>query len=110
MDDHYVRVLTLKEPSAYSFPLIFRRLLGVEANYFVVTEWKKEDPGKSRRTIQSRRRHFHNTKRSFLSQVHSTDRSPADALVDDSKAAQVQELGESIQELELKGNYFGHFS
>jgi type IV secretion/conjugal transfer VirB4 family ATPase len=110
LDDHYVRVLTLKEPSAYSFPLIFRRLLGVEANYFVVTEWKKEDPGKSRRTIQSRRRHFHNTKKSFMSQVSVSDGPPAEGLVDDSKAAQVQELGESIKELELKGNYFGHFS
>jgi type IV secretion system protein TrbE len=110
LDDHYVRVLTLKEPSAYSFPLIFRRLLGVEANYFVVTEWKKEDPGKSRRTIQSRRRHFHNTKKSFMSQVNVSDGPPAEGLVDDSKAAQVQELGESIKEIELKGNYFGHFS
>ncbi|MGB9067342.1 MAG: DUF87 domain-containing protein [Candidatus Acidiferrales bacterium] len=110
VDDHYVRVLTLKEPSAYSFPLIFRRLLGVEANYFVVTEWKKEDPGKSRRTIQSRRRHFHNTKKSFMSQVNVSDGPPAEGLVDDSKAAQVQELGESIKEIELKGNYFGHFS
>lgn len=110
LDDHYVRVLTLKEPSAYSFPLIFRRLLGVEANYFVVTEWKKEDPGKSRRTIDSRRRHFHNTKKSFMSQVDTSEEAPAEGLVDDSKAAHVQELGESIKELELKGNYFGNFS
>src|SRR6266851_906276 len=50
VDDYYVKVLTLKEPSAQSFPLIFRRLLEVEANYYVVTEWKKEDSGKTRRT------------------------------------------------------------
>jgi len=30
--------------------------------------------------------------------------------VDDSKEAQVRELGESIKELELRGNYFGQFS
>src|SRR5882762_9800511 len=69
VDDYYVKVLTLKEPSAQSFPLIFKRLLEVEANYYVVTEWKKEDSGKMRRVIQAKRRHFHNTKRSFVSQV-----------------------------------------
>src|SRR6185437_6746391 len=28
----------------------------------------------------------------------------------DSKEAQVRELGESIKQLEIEGNYFGHFS
>src|SRR5947209_96583 len=69
VDDYYVKVLTLKEPSAQSFPLILKGLLEIDANYFVVTEWKKEDSGKTRRTIQAKRRHFHNTKRSFRSQV-----------------------------------------
>lgn len=110
LDDYYVKILTLKEPSAQSFPLIFKRLLEVEANYFVVTEWKKEDSGKTRRAIQAKRRHFHNTKRSFFSQVNLNDVPPQDALLDDSKESQVRELGESIKELELKGNYFGQFS
>src|SRR6267378_3418529 len=110
VDDFYVKVLTLKEPSAQSFPLIFQRLLEVEANYYVVTEWKKEDAGKIRRTIQAKRRHFHNTKRSFFSQVNLNDVAPQDALLDDSKESQVRELGEGIKEIELHGNYFGHFS
>jgi len=67
------KVLTLKEPSAQSFPLIFERLLEVEANYYIVTEWRKEDSTKTRRTIQAKRRHFHNTKRSFFSQVNLND-------------------------------------
>ena len=102
--------LTLKEPSAQSFPLIFKRLLEVEANYYVVTEWKKEDSGKTRRAIQAKRRHFHNTKRSFMSQVNLNDAAPQDVLLDDSKESQVRELGEGIKEIELHGNYFGHFS
>src|SRR5712675_758554 len=106
LDDYYVKVLTLKEPSAQSFPLIFRRLLEVQANYYVVTEWKKEDSGKTRRTIQAKRRHFHNTKRSFFSQVNLNDTSPHDVLLDDSKESQVRELGEGIKEIELHGNYF----
>jgi type IV secretion/conjugal transfer VirB4 family ATPase len=110
VDDYYVKVLTLKEPSAHSFPLIFRRLLEVEANYHVVTEWKKEDSGKTRRTIQAKRRHFHNTKRSFFSQVNLNDAPPQDMLLDDSKESQVRELGEGIKEIELHGNHFGLFS
>ena len=110
LDDFYVRVLTLKEPSAQSFPLIFKRLLEVQANYYVVTEWKKEDAGKTRRIIQAKRRHFHNTKRSFVSQVNLNDAAPQDVLLDDSKESQVRELGEGIKEIELHGNYFGQFS
>src|ERR1700676_1359014 len=110
VDDYYVKVLTLKEPSAQSFPLIFKRLLEVEANYYVVTEWIKEDSGKTRRTIQAKRRHFHNTKRSFFSQVNMNDAPAHDTLLDDSKESQVRELGEGIKEIELHGNYFGPFS
>src|SRR6266436_3250286 len=110
LDEYYVKVLTLKEPSAQSFPLILKRLLEVEANYYVVTVWKKEDSGKTRRAIQAKRRHFHNTKRSFFSEVNINDAPPQDVLLDDSKESQVRELGESIKELELKGNYFGQFS
>src|SRR6202451_3378665 len=110
VDDYHVKVLTLKEPSAQSFPLIFKRLLEVEANYYVVTEWKKEDSGKVRRVIQTKRRHFHNTKRSFASQISLNDAPTQDVLLDDSKESQVRELGEGIKEIELHGNYFGKFS
>jgi type IV secretion system protein VirB4 len=110
VDDYYVKVLTLKEPSAQSFPLILSRLLEVEANYHVVTEWQKEDSGKTRRVIQAKRRHFHNTKQSFASQVSLNDAPAPDVLLDDSKESQVRELGEAIKEIELHGNYFGHFS
>jgi type IV secretion/conjugal transfer VirB4 family ATPase len=110
VDDYYVKVLTLKEPSAQSFPLILKRLLDVQANFYVVTEWKKEDAGKTRRVIQAKRRHFHNTKRSFFSQVNLNDAAPQDVLLDDAKESQVRELGEGIKEIELHGNYFGQFS
>lgn len=110
VDDYFVKVLTLKEPSAHTFPLLLKGLLDVRANYHVVTEWKKEEPGKTRRTIQAKRRHFHNTKRSFVSQVNLNDAAPQDMLLDDSKESQVRELGKGIEEIELHGNYFGHFS
>jgi len=110
VDDYYVKVFTLKEPSAQSFPLMLKRLLEVQANFYVVTEWKREDAGKTRRVIQAKRRHFHNTKRSFFSQVNLHDAAPQDVLLDDARESQVRELGEGIKELELHGNYFGQFS
>jgi type IV secretion system protein VirB4 len=110
VDEDYVKVLTLKEPSAHTFPLLLKGLLDVRANYHVVTEWKKEEPGKTRRGIQAKRRHFHNTKRSFFSQVNLNDASAQDALLDDAKESQVRELGKGIEEIELHGNYFGLFS
>jgi type IV secretion/conjugal transfer VirB4 family ATPase len=110
VDEDYVKVLTLKEPSAHTFPLLLKGLLDIRANYHVVTEWKKEEPGKTRRGIQAKRRHFHNTKRSFFSQVNLNDGPPQDALLDDAKESQVRELGKGIEEIELHGNYFGLFS
>jgi type IV secretion system protein VirB4 len=110
MDDYFVKVLTLKEPSAQTFPLLLKGLLGISANYHVVTEWKKEEPGKTRRAIQTKRRHFHNTKQSFMSQVNWNDAGPQDALLDNAKEAQVRELGRGLEEIELHGNYFGQFS
>jgi len=110
VDEDYVKVLTLKEPSAHTFALLLKGFLDVRSNYHVVTEWKKEEPGKTRRSIQAKRRHYHNTKRSFFSQVNLDDAPARDTLVDDAKESQVRELGKGIEEIELHGNYFGLFS
>ena len=112
LDDYYVKVFTLKEPSAQSFPLIFQKLLEAEANFFIVTEWKREDTAKSRGRIHSRRRHFHNTKRSLVSNMNTSDAPTAaqDVLVDNSKEAQIQALGQALTDIEVNGNYFGEFS
>ena len=112
VDDYYIKVLTLKEPSAQTFPLIFKRLLEVEANYFLCSEWQKQDPSKSRAFIHSRRRHFHNTKRSLASYVTASDQPQRsdEVLIDESKEAQIRDLGEALKELEIHGNYFGTYS
>jgi len=91
---------------------MFQRLLEIQANFFVATEWMKQPSDKTHSLIHSRRRHHHTTKRSFLSYLNTSD-APAsvqDVLVDDSKEAQIRELGKALEELEMKGNYFGEFS
>jgi type IV secretion/conjugal transfer VirB4 family ATPase len=112
LDDYYVKVLTLKEPSAETFPLILKKLLEVQANYFLCSEWVKQNPARSRSLIHSRRRHFHNTKRSLASYVSASEQPQGgdDVLVDESKEAQIHDLGEALKEIEIKGNYFGNYS
>jgi hypothetical protein len=95
LDDTFAKVLTLKEPPSETWPLILRDLLEIQANFTVVAEWKPLDNGKARKLIQSRRRHFHNSKTSFLSNLSMNDQNgPADELVDDSKQAAIRELGD----------------
>jgi type IV secretion system protein VirB4 len=109
VDDLYVKVLTWKEPTAQSWPLVLKQLYEVEASLHVVTEWRPHANSDARKKIQSARRHFHNSKTSVMSQIKA-DSSHADVLVDDSKESLVRNLGECLKELELKGNYFGEFS
>jgi type IV secretion system protein TrbE len=111
IDDYYVKALSLKEPTAQSWPLILRQLLEVGASYHVVTEWKAQDNTAARKRIQSMRRHFHNSKTSLFSQLKADgSTNPGELLVDDSKESIVRSLGECLKEIELNGNYFGEFS
>ena len=111
LDDHYVKVLTVKEPAAETWPLILRDLLEIKACFNVVTEWKPIESSAARRLIQSRRRHFHNSKTSFLSNLSAEERhGPRDELVDDSKEAAIADLGACLTAIGQEGKYFGEFS
>ena len=109
--DQYLKVLTLKDPPSETWPLILRDLLEIKANFTIVTEWQAIDNGKARKLIQSRRRHFHNSKTSFMSNLSlSEHKGPADELIDDSKQAAVADLGECLTAIAHEGKYFGKFS
>jgi type IV secretion/conjugal transfer VirB4 family ATPase len=111
LDDQYVKVLTMKEAPSETWPLMLRDLLEVRANFTVVMEWKPLDNGKARKLIQSRRRHFHNSKTSFLSNLSVNDhKGPADELVDDSKQAAIADLGQCLTAIGHEGKYFGEVS
>ena len=69
LDDFYVRVLTLKELPSETRPLLLHGLLDVPANFHVVTEWHPVDNARARKEINKRRRHHHNSKTSFLSNL-----------------------------------------
>jgi type IV secretion system protein VirB4 len=64
-----------------------------------------------RRRISSMRRHFHNSKSSMANYVTSTSQTgPRDLLIDDGAVAMVADLGACLEELEVRGHYFGEFS
>jgi type IV secretion system protein VirB4 len=59
----------------------------------------------------SRRRHHHNSKTSFVSNLQDRQTlAPKDELVDDSKEAAVAELGAALTALDMEGKNFGEFS
>jgi type IV secretion system protein VirB4 len=111
LDDDYVRILTLKELPGETRPLILNGLLDVPANFHVVTEWHPVDNAKARKEIASRRRHHHNSKTSFVSNLQDRGNTAnQDNLVDDSKAAAVAELGGALTALGMEGKNFGEFT
>ena len=111
MDDDYLRVLTLKELPAETRPLILNGLLDIPANFHVVTEWHPVTNEKARKEIVSRRRHYHNSKTSFVSNLQDRENTGnQDNLVDDSKAAAVAELGNALTAMGMEGKNFGEFT
>lgn len=111
LDDDYVRVLTLKELPSETRPLLLQGLFDIPANFHVVTEWHPVDNVKSRKEIASRRRHHHNSKTSFVSNLQDRQNTgPKDELVDDSKEAAVAELGAALTALGMEGKNFGEFT
>jgi len=111
MDDDYLRVLTMKEMPSTTHPLLLNGLLDIPANFHVVSEWHPVDSAVARKEINRRRRHYHNSKTSFLSNLQDQQNTgPRDDLVDDSKEAAVAELGDALTAIGMEGKSFGEFT
>src|SRR5271166_6511301 len=109
--DHYVRVLTIKEAISETRPLALKQLLEIQANFRVVTEWVPIDPAIARKEITKRKRHFNVSKSSFISSVQSDPATvnPRDVLIDESKQADIEDLGDCLRVLG-DGQTLGDFS
>jgi type IV secretion system protein VirB4 len=112
LDDYYVRVLTLKEPPAQTFPNQLAALQELPSNFILISEWKREDNFAMRKAINSQRRHHFNSKASLMNYASWRDQpnGPEEMLIDDSEVAHVADLGQNLREMEIEGHYFGHFS
>jgi type IV secretion system protein TrbE len=109
--DHIVRVLTMKEAITETRPLVRDALLKIPANFYVVTEWIPLPVDKARKEVNKRRRHFNLSKTGFVSQLGNdvTKTNPRDVLVDESKQADVDNLGDCLRVLG-DGQSLGDFS
>src|SRR5260370_33069 len=111
LDDYFVQVLTLKEPPACTFAHLLNGLADIPSSCVIASEWKRESALKVRSLIQSKRRHFHNSKASLATYLSTTTQTaPRDVLIDDGAVALVASLGACLEEIEVHGGYFGEFS
>ena len=109
--DHFVRVLTMKEAITETRPLVLDALLKIPANFYVASEWMPLATDKARREVNRRRRHFNMSKTGFVSQMgnDTTKTNPRDVLVDESKQADIENLGDCLRALG-DGQSLGDFS
>src|SRR6202522_585413 len=109
--DHIVRALTMKEAMTETRPLVLDTLLKIPANFYVVTEWTPLPADKARKEVNKRRRHFNMSKTGFVSQMgnDATKANPRDVLVDESKQADIENLGDCLRALG-DGQSLGEFS
>jgi type IV secretory pathway VirB4 component len=109
--DHLVRVLTMKEAITETRPLVLDALLKIPANFYVVTEWTPLPPDRARKEVNKRRRHFNMSKTGFISQMGGdpVKTNPRDVLVDESKQADIENLGDCLRALG-DGQSLGDFS
>jgi AAA domain len=108
---HIVRVMTMKEAITETRPLVLDALLKIPANFHVVTEWTPLPADQARREVNKRRRHFNMSKTGFVSQManDNTKTNPRDVLVDESKQADIENLGDCLRALG-DGQSLGDFS
>ena len=108
---HLVRVLTMKESIIESKPLVLDSLLKIPASFTVCTEWIPLPQDKARKEVAKRRRHFNISKTGFVSQLgnDATKTNPRDVLVDESKQADIENLGDCLRVLG-EGQSLGDFS
>jgi type IV secretion/conjugal transfer VirB4 family ATPase len=109
--DHEVRILTMKEAITETRPLVLDSLLKIPANFIVCTEWTPLPASKARKEVNKRRRHFNMSKTAFVSQMGNdvTKTHPRDVLVDESKQADIENLGDCLRALG-DGQSLGDFS
>ncbi len=108
---HFVRVLTMKEAIGETRPLVLDALLKVPGNFYAVTEWAPLSATQARKEVNKRRKHFNISKTGFISQMGNdpAKTNPRDVLVDESKQADIEILGDCLRALG-DGQQLGEFS
>ncbi len=95
----FVRILTMKESIIETRPLVLDALLKIPCSFTVCTEWVPLSQEKARKEVTKRRRHFNISKTGFVSQLgnDTSKMNPRDVLVDESKQADIENLGTAYE-------------
>ena len=90
----------MKEGIGETRPLSLDALLRIPANFIAITEWMPL-AAEARKEVNRRRRHFNVSKTGFISQMgnDTTKTNPRDVLVDESKQADIENLGDCLRAL-----------
>ncbi len=97
--DHFVRVLTMKEAMAETRPMVLDALLKIRASFHVVLEWTPVSISKARKEVKGKRQHFNAAKKGLVATMREDTTRERDELIDESKQADVQNLGECLRAL-----------
>jgi type IV secretion system protein VirB4 len=94
--NHFVRVLTMKEAIGETKPLVLKQLLEIQAKFCIATEWVPLETAIARKEITKGKRHFNITKTSFITSMQRDPAAydPRNTLMDESKQADIENLGE----------------
>ena len=97
--DHFIRVLTMKEAVAETRPMVLDALLKIPASFHVVLEWTPVSTAKARKEVKGKRQHFNAAKKGLVATMREDTTRERDELIDESKQADVQSLGDCMRAL-----------
>jgi type IV secretion system protein VirB4 len=98
--DHFVRLLTMRESITETRPLVFDKLLKIEANFYAVTEWTPLATDAAKKEVVKRRRHANMSKAGLISSMKDESKvNQRDVLIDEGKQADIEVLGDCLRAL-----------
>jgi type IV secretion/conjugal transfer VirB4 family ATPase len=112
MRDHFAKTLTLNDLPAETYPNMLRVLQELPSQFVIAVEFIAIDNFTMRGVIKGKQRHAFNSKKSLFSHLslEAASAAPADQLVDESQTARVDQLGQCLTEIEMKGGSIGLYT
>ena len=108
-DDYYLKYMSMVEQPGRTGPYLLRDLLAINCNLTICVEWAPQSNDKVFKFIKKVRRHHHLAKTSMVTSVNLDEgpKRPDEVLVDTSKTTVVGLLNDALEQIEVKGNFYG---
>ena len=108
-DDYYIKYMSMSEQPMRTGAYLLRDLLAINCNFTICVEWAPKSNDKVYKFIKKARRHHHIAKTSMVTSVNLDEgpKRPDEVLVDSSKTTVVGLLNDALEQIEVKGNFYG---